>query len=307
MEISGNTQVVGLIGWPVVHTFSPAMHNAAAQALGLDLVYIPLPVRPGAVGAAVEGLPALGMLGANVTIPHKQAVMPVLDEVTAAAQAIGAVNTIQVIGNPASAEGSSTSEQAGHNQSPISNPQSLLGDNTDWRGFLADLKAKEVPVGERACLILGAGGAARAVAYGLAQAGGRVEVSTRRPEQAHSLVATLAPHLSQGSLTTRPWVEREQIERGVLIVNTTPVGMHPLEAESPWSEGRSFPEECFVYDLIYNPAETRLMAQAQAAGCRTANGLGMLLHQGALAFEMWTGKRPDVEIMASALRKVAFG
>ena len=161
MEISGKTQVVGLIGWPVVHSFSPAMHNAAARALGLDLVYVPLPVRPGAVGVAVQGLPALGLLGANITIPHKQAVIPFLDEVTAAAQAIGAVNVIQVTNRPIVRGNEKVAEEHAGFHAQAEPGQSLLGDNTDWRGFLADLAVKKVAVMGRTCLVLGAGGAAR--------------------------------------------------------------------------------------------------------------------------------------------------
>lgn len=312
MEISGTTRLIGLIGWPVAHSFSPRMHNAAARALGLNLAYVPLPVRPGAVAAAVRGLRALGFLGANVTIPHKEAVIAYLDEVTPAAQAIGAVNTI-TIGASASAQGEElpqTTANAGNArpqittptlQSPISNLPSLKGDNTDWQGFLADLAGREVPVTGRTCVILGAGGGARAVAYALAQEGGQVEICARRRAQAQALISSLAPHLPEGALSARPWPGRAQVGSGALIVNTTPVGMHPDEGDSPWPEGAPFPKDGFVYDLIYNPAETRLMAQAATAGCRTANGLGMLLHQGVLSFEAWTGIRPEIEIMKSAM------
>lgn len=312
MEISGKTRLIGLMGWPVAHSFSPRMHNAAARALGLDLVYVPLPVRPGAVAAAVRGLRALGFLGANVTIPHKETVIAFLDEVTPAARAIGAVNTI-TIGASAFTRGEELPQTTADDriarpqitipapQSPISNLQPLKGDNTDWQGFLADLADRGVAVAGRTCVILGAGGGARAVAYGLAQEGGRAEIHARRPAQAQALISSLAPHLPEGALAARPWTARAQVESGALIVNTTPVGMHPDEGESPWPEGAPFPKDGFVYDLIYNPAETRLMARAAAAGCRTANGLGMLLHQGALAFEVWTGIRPEIEIMKSAM------
>lgn len=299
MDISGKTGVVGLIGWPVAHTFSPQMHNAAARALGLDLVYVPLAVRPGAVAAAVRGLAALGFLGANVTIPHKEAVIPFLDEITGAAQVIGAVNTIQVTGaERARAQMNAT----GNFDSPSTNRQSLAGANTDWQGFLADLADHEVVVAGRPCVILGAGGGARAVAYGLGQTGAKVEVCARRPAQAQALVNALAPHLPNASLSTRPWIARTKLVSGALIVNTTPVGMHPHQGKSPWPEGASFPKDGFVYDLIYHPVETKFMAQAEAAGCRTANGLGMLLYQGALAFEMWTGIRPDIRIMSAQIK-----
>lgn len=158
-----------------------------------------------------------------------------------------------------------------------------------------------MPVTGRTCVILGAGGGARAVAYALAQEGGQVEICARRRAQVQALISSLAPHLPEGALSARPWPGRAQVGSGALIVNTTPVGMHPDEGDSPWPEGAPFPKDGFVYDLIYNPAETRLMAQAATAGCRTANGLGMLLHQGVLSFEAWTGIRPEIEIMKSAM------
>ncbi|MGB4872323.1 MAG: hypothetical protein WBP47_19875, partial [Candidatus Promineifilaceae bacterium] len=189
MTISGKTQLLGLLGWPVAHSFSPAMHNAAAAALGLDVVYVPLPVRPEDVGTAVSALPALGFLGANVTVPHKQAVIPFLDELEPGAKAIGAVNTIVVGRSTANSEPPTPNTL----HSPRSNPPSLHGHNTDWTGFLADLADLGVAVNGRDCLILGAGGSARAVAYALAAAGGRVQVLARRGAQAQELVAAIGP------------------------------------------------------------------------------------------------------------------
>lgn len=283
------------------------MHNAAAKALGVDVVYVPLPVPPEAVEAAVKGLPALGFLGANVTVPHKQAAMPYLDEIAPAARAIGAINTIKVsgvkyqvsgVGSQASAEveGSAAFER----QTRIT----LHGFNTDWSGFLGDLKERDVAVEERDCLVLGAGGSARAVAYALGQAGGRVHVYARRPQQAQQLADDLQPHLAPASLQPAPWERLSQAPDAFaapLIVNATPVGMHPEEGASPWPEGLSFPAGAVVYDLVYNPRETLLMRQAREAGCRACNGLGMLLQQGAMAFEMWTGVQPDVAVMEAAL------
>lgn len=288
-KISGKTQLLGLIGWPVEHSFSPAMHNAAAADLGLDVVYVPLPVRPGRVEAAVRGLAALGFVGANVTVPHKQAVMAYLDEVGPAARAMGAVNTIKVDGRTANgADGT----------------LSLIGHNTDAAGFMADLAERGVAVDGRECLVLGAGGAARAVSYGLADAGGQVKVLARRPAQAQEVVEDLQPHLAGAVLAARSWealVEATTSAVAPLIVNATPVGMAPHENASPWPEGVPFPAGAFVYDLIYNPRETVLVQQARAAGCGAAGGLGMLLYQGVLAFEIWLGVRPDVGVMAEAL------
>ena len=298
MNITGKTKLLGLIGWPVAHTFSPAMHNAAAAALELDLVYVPLPVPPAAVGQAVRGLVALGFLGANVTVPHKRAVIPYLDEIAPAARAIGAVNTITI-----SRLESQTAPESPISPSDRGRPS---GFNTDWSGFLADLESLSVEVEGRECLLLGAGGAARAVAYALARAGGSVTVLARRPEQARQLLADLQTHVPQGSLHRAAWDDLRRVSRALaspLIVNATPLGMHPHEDASPWPGEAPFPSEAIVYDLVYSPRRTKLMQQAQSAGCRASNGLGMLLQQGALAFEMWTGVRPPLEVMEEALQR----
>lgn len=285
-KISGRTQLAGLIGWPVAHSFSPAMHNAAAAALGLDLVYLPLPVRPEDVPAAIRGLAALGFLGVNVTVPHKETVIPLLDEVDLAAQAIGAVNTI-------SFQPLATGSQ----------PPATKGYNTDLAGFLADLKHAGIEVAGRDCLVLGAGGSARAVAYGLASAGGTVHLFARRLEQAEKLAADLASHIEDAALNASSWGELagKSAIRKALVVNTTPLGMAPGVDLSPWPEDLPIPPGALVYDLVYNPLETKLLAQARAAGHQAIGGLGMLVRQGSLAFKIWTGREPDVEIMRAAL------
>lgn len=279
--LNGKTQLIGLIGWPVSHSFSPAMHNAAAEALGLNWAYVPLPVAPDQVAAAVSGLAALGFRGVNVTVPHKQAVMSLLDELEPGARAIGAVNTIVV----------------GENGR-------LTGHNTDWSGFLADLQAHEIILANRDCLLLGAGGSARAVAYGLAQSGARVHVMARRMVQANELVTDLRPYLPQAQLSSRPLDQLPEAAASTtapLIVNSTPLGMTPYEQRSPWPNGLPFPADAVVYDLVYNPPFTRLMQQAEAAGCYAVNGLGMLVQQGAKAFALWTGQQPDTTVMRRAI------
>ena len=310
MTISGKTQLLGLLGWPVAHSFSPAMHNAAAAALGLDVVYVPLPVRPEDVGTAVAALPALGILGVNVTVPHKQAVIPFLDELEPGAKAIGAVNTIVVNLSTADNEPptpNNLQSPISNLQSPAPSPPSLHGHNTDWTGFLADLADWGVAVNGRDCLILGAGGSARAVAYALAVSGGRVQVLARRGAQAQELVAAIGPHVPRppiGWLNAWPLAELATAvahTTAPLIVNTTPLGMTPHTDASPWPADLPIPPDAFVYDLVYNPATTKLMRQAQTCGCRTANGLGMLVWQGAKAFELWTGQTPDVAVMRAAL------
>jgi len=289
-QISGKTQLTGLIGWPVTHSLSPAMHNAAASDLGLDLAYLPLAVHPDRLAAAVQGLVALGFRGVNVTVPHKETVMPLLDIIDPAATSIGAVNTIVISHQPSAVS----------RQSPI-----LTGYNADWSGFLADLRLSEVEVAGRECLILGAGGSARAVAYGLATAGSLVHLFARREEQAQQVVAGLASHCPSGSLFAHHWPAlhhaNSDFPEAALIVNTTPLGMVPRVDISPWPERVALPPAAFVYDLVYNPADTLLLRQARAAGLQASNGLGMLLQQGAQAFKLWTGLEPDLEIMARSL------
>jgi len=294
--ITGKSQLVGLLGWPVSHSFSPAMHNAAAAALGLDLVYVPLPVHPDDLATAVTALPALHFLGANVTIPHKETIIPHLDELDPAARAIGAVNTVVV---SQKSEVESQKLKVGSQQSSlVVRRSSLVGFNTDWSGFLADLEQLGVAVDGRDCLILGAGGSARAVAYGLNRAGGRVSLVARRPLAAQQLAEQL-----QISAQIYAWDELAQAvtEHPPLIINTTPLGMPPYTDQSPWPDGLPFPPDTFVYDLVYNPRQTKLMRQAESAGRRTANGLGMLVQQGALAFKLWTGVMPDVQVMREAI------
>jgi shikimate dehydrogenase len=284
--ITGKTQLLGLLGWPVHHTFSPAMHNSAAADLGLDVVYMALPVHPDSLADGVRGLAALGFLGVNVTVPHKETVIPLLDKVDTAVQAIGAVNTITIT--------------RGETAEPI-----LTGYNTDWSGFLADVQSHQVAVEGQECIVLGAGGSARGVAYALATSGGRVHLFARRMEQADRLVDELVPHTPQGALAAYHWSKLGEVCRSLttvsLIVNTTPLGLSPNVETTPWPESLRFPAGTFVYDLVYNPVETTLVKQAREAGCSATTGLGMLLNQGVQAFQLWTGRKPDPQIMANAL------
>ncbi len=275
--------LVGLIGWPVAHSVSPAMHNAAFAALGMEGRYVPLAVAPEPqerIGEAVRGLRALGFRGANVTVPHKQAVVPHLDRLTPAAEAIGAVNTILVEPDGA-----------------------LAGDNTDAAGFAADLDAHGVAVGAAEALVIGAGGSARAVVYALAQAGAAaVTVLNRTVERAEHLAGALAPRAPGCRIETGRFpADLAGAAAGArLIVNCTSLGMSPHSDGLPWEPGTRFRPGQVVYDLVYNPPQTRLLALAQAQGARPIGGLGMLVWQGALAFARWTGQEPPVDAMRAA-------
>jgi shikimate dehydrogenase len=279
-------QRVGLIGWPVEHSISPAMHNAAFAALGLGWHYDVLPTPPGKLESTLDELKAQGYRGANVTVPHKEAVLRYLDEIDACARAIGAVNTI------------------------VAQEGRLVGHNTDAGGFLAALRAAGFEPSGRRALLLGAGGAARAVIYALAGVGCTVAIYNRTPSRAFELVR----HMGEiGVGTPAAWLPSLEVlsepELGGfdLLVNATPLGMwsHTGAAatQSAWPGALPFPSRWTVFDLVYNPAETRLLAQARAAGATAIGGLGMLVHQGALAFELWTGYAPPLDVMHAAARE----
>jgi shikimate dehydrogenase len=283
-DITAKTTLVGLIGWPISHSVSPVMHNAAFAELRLNWRYVPLPVHPERVAEAVAGVRALGLRGVNVTVPHKQAVMPHLDRWSPAAAAIGAVNTI-IVGE----EGE------------------LLGDNTDAAGFVTDLRANGVhPAGKRV-LVVGAGGAARAVVYGLAEAGcGSIVLLNRTLDKAENLLAAMRELFPAVPMLARPFPEgvAESAADAELIVNCTSLGMSPNLEGLPWDEDVEFAPGQTVYDLVYNPAVTRLLQLASVDGATVIGGLGMLIHQGAIAFERWTGETAPVDVMRRAVNVV---
>ncbi len=279
MSEQGAPTYVGLIGWPVAHSRSPAMHNAAFRALGLNWHYLLLPVAPEDVGDAVRGIRALRFAGCNVTVPHKQAVVPFLDEVSPTARAIGAVNTI------------------------LNRDGRLMGENTDAEGFLRALReAGFEPRGQQA-LVIGAGGAARAVVYALLRAGANVWLTNRTQARAIALAESmqgvghtpprLVPFARQAVQTT--------LETVSLLVNATSVGMVPHTEAVPLPEGVRLPAHLTVNDLVYTPRQTRLLRLTADAGARPVDGVGMLLHQGAAAFEQWTGHPAPLDVMRAAL------
>ena len=280
--MDATTAVVGLIGWPVRHSVSPALHNAAFAALGLNWAYVPLPVAPERVGEALRGLRALGLRGANVTVPHKQAVMPFLDALSDAARTIGAVNTIVV-------------EDDGR----------LVGDNTDARGFAADLAAHGVEAAGRTVAVVGAGGAARAVLYALLHGGAaQVTVLNRNLERAAALIAQFAADTHNSTLVACAFPDGIRAAATAdLVINCTSLGMSPNIEGLPWDAGVQFWPGQVVYDLVYNPAQTRLLQLATAQCAQAVGGLGMLVWQGALAFQLWTDEEAPVAVMRAAAEK----
>lgn len=262
MKISGTTLVHGIMGNPVSHSLSPAMHNAAFVATGVNGVYVPFPVED--VEAAIIGCKALGIRGVSVTIPHKQAVLVCLDEIDPVAARIGAVNTLVFSG------------------------ARVKGYNTDWLGANRALAA-EMDLNGASVLLLGAGGSARAIGFGLLEAGARLTIASRSPGPGQALARQLAC----------PWHPLADISRlaADAVVNATSVGMAALADRSlvPADKVGDFP---VVMDIVYAPLETRLLKEAKEAGCVTINGLQMLLHQGAAQFELWTGRPAPLAVMA---------
>ncbi len=276
-------KITGLIGFPLGHSISSAMHNAAYKKLGLDFDYVPFEVSPADLKEALAGLRALRLRGFNVTIPHKEAILPLLDDITPVVRQIGAVNTV------------------------VNQDGKLVGYNTDGPGFIESLKvdARFDPQGKKT-VILGAGGASRAVAVMLAEAGASEITISDVIEAKASLLAEYL--LSFGKTTC--FYEKigsqelaDRIAGADLLVNASPAGMYPKIDENPLGENIKLTSRLMVYDLVYNPAETKLLAAGKAAGARTCSGLGMLVRQGALAFTLFTAEEAPVNVMWEAAEK----
>ncbi len=277
------TQVYGILGYPVAHSRSPRMHNAAFAAFGLDSVYVRFEVRPERLGQAVRGLTALGVHGANITVPHKAAVIAFLEAVTDEARAIGAVNTL------------------------VRDGERWTGHNTDAAGLARSLEYAAIPLAGARIVLLGAGGAARASVVGLAQRGAaRIVIAARRREQAERLVGELMPVCGSCEVCATelaPAPLRTAFVDASLVVQCTGATLSPQLAVT-FAAGLPFdvlPPEASVVDLVYEPRETAVLAAARARGLRCVDGLGMLLHQGALAFTLWTGRPAPVDVMQAAL------
>jgi shikimate dehydrogenase len=276
---SATTRAVVLIGDPVAHSLSPAVHNAAFRDLGLDLVYLACRVPSSRLADAVTGLLALEVAGANVTLPHKPAAAVLASRLTEEAAATGVVNTL------------------------VREGEGWIGANTDIQGFLAPLRAAG-EMTHREVVVLGAGGAARAVVYALltAVAPDRLTVAARDIGHAAGLVADLSAVDTRGALDHSHLESASRaIREATMVVNTTPLGMWPAVETSPWTHASDFGPQHLVYDLVYTPARTRLLIEAAARGSRTMDGRAMLLHQAAASFEMWTGREMPMPAARDAL------
>lgn len=280
MDVSGRTRIVGIFGDPVTHSLSPSMHNAAFRALRLDYLYVAFHVLPTQLRRAVAGIRALDLVGVNITVPHKQRVMIMLDSVGARAQRAGAVNTI------------------------INRGGQLHGENTDIDGFLRAVGAAQVELRGARVLLVGAGGAARGALAGLGEAGvSAVTVVNRTPQRARQLAAAMGR--CGASATAAPLSalrDRVLLGNTDLVVNATSLGL----AGEPFfqMEYAATPDHCVFFDLIYGK-RTDFLTRAARARRRCIDGGDMLVHQGAAAFTLWTGRRPSIRVMATALQSAA--
>lgn len=290
-QITGTTKLLGVIGDPIAHSLSPVIHNAAIEHLGLDYRYVPFAVTPAHLATALAGFAAIGVVGCSVTIPHKQAIIPMLANITPLAEAVGAVNTIW------------------------NSPVGWQGTNTDVAGFISPLMTMDRDWEQTSVIILGNGGAARAVVAGCHQLGcgsihifGRdadklaefksswQQIQLRVTNQQTPTVVKIEPHL---------WAKLSDFlgRDNLLIVNCTPIGMHPQVADSPVSAEiiQKVGANAIAYDLIYTPRPTKFLQLAKEWGITTIDGTEMLVQQGAIAFELWLEKSAPVEIMQQAL------
>ena len=265
-------KVFGVIGYPVSHSLSPVMHNAALRHLGISAVYGAFEVRPEELEAAISGVRALGIGGLSVTVPHKEAVMSFLDEIDPVAERIGAVNTV------------------------VNREGRLFGTNTDWLGVRRSLEEAGVELSGKRAVVVGAGGAARAVVYALRELGAEVEIYNRTVEKAERLARDFGGRAYPLSEIVRA--------SGEIIIQTTSVGLKSRESPVPEEVFKNFR---VAMDIVYVPLKTRFLVEAAAAGCKTIDGLKMLVYQGAEQFRLFTGYEPPVELMYEAALEVLRG
>ncbi|GMR03428.1 MAG: shikimate dehydrogenase [Thermodesulfovibrionia bacterium] len=269
MDVSGKTKIIGIFGSPIEHTLSPLMHNAAFKTLGLDMCYVAFRVLPGELREAVRAIKSLNLPGVNITVPHKEKVIPLLDKVNEEASFIGAVNTI------------------------VNSEGILTGYNTDGRGFISALSEKNISIENKDILVLGAGGASRAISYYLSEKASRLSLFDIDKSKAEKLIGDL----NKIRNNTFFLENIKDIGRPDIIINATPLGLKSEDA-LPLSPDFIAPE-MVVCDLVYK--NTSFLQEAKKKGARTIDGSGMLLWQGILAFDLWTGVKPPVDVMRQAL------
>ncbi|EHP87092.1 shikimate dehydrogenase [Methanotorris formicicus] len=274
--INAKTKLIGLLGHPVEHSFSPIMHNAAFRDKNLNYVYLAFDVLPENLRYVIDGAKAMGIVGFNVTIPHKIEIMEYLDEIDENAKLIGAVNTIKIENNKA------------------------IGYNTDGLGARMALEEEIGKVVDKSIIIYGAGGAARAVAFELAK-NNNIIIANRTIEKAKSLAEEVREKLNKTEEEVKYSGLDASLDEIDIIINATPIGMYPNVDVEPIVKAEEMHNDMVVMDLIYNPLETVLLKEAKKVGAKTINGLGMLIYQGAIAFEIWTNEKPSIEVMKDAI------
>ncbi|NEN97674.1 MAG: shikimate dehydrogenase [Moorea sp. SIO3I7] len=283
VQITGTTKLLGVIGDPVEHSLSPLMHNRAIASLDLDYVYLPLPVKSADLKNAIAGFEAIGLVGFSITIPHKQTIIPLLSEISTVAQGVGAVNTVY--------------------RTDIG----WIGTNTDIEGFITPLQGYNRDWSQTTVVILGCGGAARAVVVGCAELGcTEIHVLGRNQDKLGQFKQSWINSDLAITIHTHPWQQLpELLAQANLLVNATPVGMYPKVEQSPVDQVTMarLPENAIAYDLIYTPNPTQFLRQAKEQGAYAIDGLEMLVQQGAAAFKIWLGQTPPVDIMRHALQE----
>lgn len=277
--VTGKTKNLAVIGNPIEHSLSPMIQNAAIATAGIDYHYIALRVEEADLAKAVDGFRALNFRGFNVTIPHKTVIMPLLDKIDADAKIIGAVNTV------------------------VNDDGKLTGYNTDVNGFVNGLTDNKFFAENKNAVMLGAGGAARAVIWGLIKEKiGSISIGVRNPQKVAGLVNYFADYIDVKVFDWQSAEFTDKLAAADLLINTTPLGMYPKVDEMPPVKWADVKADALVYDIIYTPQQTRFLREAAEHGHRTVNGEVMLVGQGAVALEKWTGVIADRKIMLEALR-----
>lgn len=280
-RIRASTKLMGIIGSPIRHSKSPDMHNHSFEKLGLDYVYMAFDIEEGLVKEGVEAMRTLKAEGFNVTMPHKEKVMEFLDVISTDAKIIGSVNTV------------------------VNNNGKLIGYNTDGRGFIKSLEKEGVNFQDEKIVIIGAGGACRSIAIQLALHGaGEFIICNRTLKRGEDIVNTINKEIGNGkarAFEIDDNILKEELRNAKILINTTSIGMKDSIGKSPIRDNNIFHKDLFVADIIYEPSKTKFLSQAEKAGCKTMNGINMLLYQGALAFKLWTGKDMPVEYIKEIL------
>ena len=277
--LTSKTKIYGLLGYPIKHSFSPLIHNAAFEAEKIDACYLCFETKPEDIKQAIEGIRALNIQGVNLTIPHKEICLSYLDEIDKNAEFIGAVNTI------------------------VRKENKLIGYNTDGEGFIKALKEDlDFDSKDKTIFLFGAGGAGKAIGMSLAKYGAKqIFIVDKNKKKARALAENIKENFPNTIAELTHSHNQEAIKASHLLVNATPIGMNPND--NLMINPVYFPQQLNIFDLIYNPRETKLLRIAKKKGLKAVNGLGMLIHQATLSFELWTGEKAPLAVMKEAVEK----